>query len=83
MLPTKILVICADDSMATSVINSLSQAGFKVMHSHQGSGVIDLIHVERPSLIILDQELPDFNSLAIIRTLRSDEMNDRLPVVLI
>ena len=82
MLPIKILIISADDSMAISVMNSLSQAGYKVMHTRQGTGVIDLIQVEKPTLIILDKELPDFNSLAIIRTLRSDGQNNRLPVIL-
>jgi DNA-binding response OmpR family regulator len=82
MLPIKILIISADDSMAIAVMNSLSQVGYKVMHTRQGTGVIDLIQVEKPTLIILDKELPDFNSLAIIRTLRSDGQNNRLPVIL-
>ena len=43
---------------------------------------MDLIHGERPSLIILDGELPDFNSLAIIRALRSEEYSDSTPVIL-
>jgi DNA-binding response OmpR family regulator len=82
MLPTKILVISADDSMTTSVMNSLSQTGYKVKHTRHGAGVIDLIQAEKPTLIILDKELPDYNSLAIIRSLRTDEMNDRVPVIL-
>jgi DNA-binding response OmpR family regulator len=82
MLPTMILVISADDSMAKSVITSLSEAGYKVMHTHQGAGAIELIQVKKPTLIILDKELPDYNSLAIIRSLRSDELLDRLPVIL-
>ena len=82
MVTTKILVISADESMTNSVINSLSQAGYKVLHTRRGTGVIDLIQVEKPTLIIVDKELPDYNSLAIIRSLRSDEQNDRLPVIL-
>jgi DNA-binding response OmpR family regulator len=82
MLPTKIMVISADDSMATFVMNSLSQAGYTVEHTRHGAGVIDLIQAKKPTLIILDKELPDYNSLAIIRSLRSDEMNDRVPVIL-
>jgi DNA-binding response OmpR family regulator len=82
MLPTKILVISADDSMTNSVNTCLLQAGFKVLYTHRGAGAIDLIQAEKPTLIILDKELPDYNSLAIIRALRSDELYDRLPVVL-
>jgi DNA-binding response OmpR family regulator len=52
------------------------------MHTRRGTGVIDLIQAEKPTLIILDEELPDYNSLAIIRSLRSDGMNDSLFVIL-
>ena len=45
-------------------------------------GAIELIQAEKPVLIIIDKDLPDFNSLAIIRELRSDEIYDRLPVIL-
>jgi DNA-binding response OmpR family regulator len=82
MLPTKILLISADDSISHSVITSLSHSGYQVMHTSRGAGAIDLIQAEKPALIILDMELPDFNSLAIIRSLRSDELNDRTPVIL-
>ncbi|OGN94467.1 MAG: hypothetical protein A2Z71_09810 [Chloroflexi bacterium RBG_13_50_21] len=82
MLPIKILVISADDSMTKSVITCLSHSGYKVLHARRGAGAIDLIQVEKPALIILDMELPDFNSLAIIRSLRSDGLNDKLPVIL-
>jgi len=46
-------------------------------------GAMDFIHAEKPALIILDRELPDYNSLSIIRSIRSDEQNGRIPVVLI
>jgi DNA-binding response OmpR family regulator len=82
MLPTKILVISADDSLANSVTASLWQAGYQVLHVRRGVGMLDLIQAEKPILIIIDKELPDFNSLAIIRALRSDELYDRLPVIL-
>lgn len=83
MLPTKILLIIADDSTSNSVITCLKQTGYKVIHTSLGAGAIDLIHDEKPSLVILDVELPDFNSLAIIRSLRSEEYYDSTPVILI
>ncbi len=83
MLPTKILVISADDSLANSVNTCLWQAGYKVLHVRRGVGTLDLIQVEKHILIIIDKELPDFNSLAIIRALRSDEVNTILLDMLI
>jgi DNA-binding response OmpR family regulator len=62
MLPIKILIISADDSMANSIINSLSQAGYKVIHTQRGVDAIDLIRAKKPTLVILNRELPDYNS---------------------
>ncbi len=82
MAPPKILLISADTSLSRSVISCLSQTGYKVIHEIKGCGAIDLIHAEKPSLIIIDMILPDYNSLAIIRSLRSEEINTRTPVIL-
>lgn len=83
MLPIKILLFSADDSITSSITTCLQQTGYKVIHSLTGVGAMDLIHVEKPFLIILDMELPDYNSLAIIRSLRSEEFSDSTPVILI
>ncbi len=79
---SKILLISADDSTANSVIASLPQAEYKLMRIRRGIGAVELVKAEKPVLIIIDRNLPDFNSLAIIRDLRSDEIYDRLPVIL-
>jgi DNA-binding response OmpR family regulator len=82
MLPDKIMLISADTSMSLSVITCLSQTGYKVIHVTKGGGAIDLIHAEKPSLIIIDMVLPDYNSLTIIRSIRSEELYNRTPVIL-
>ena len=83
MQPSTILLISADDSTASSVIASLPQADYKVLRIRRGMGAIALVQAEKPVLIIIDKDLPDFNCLAIIRELRSDEIYARLPVILI
>jgi two-component system OmpR family response regulator len=82
MISTKILLITADDSMATSIITCLSQSGYQVVRSARGMGALELIHAEKPACLILDVELPDYNSMAIIRSLRSTDGDERLPVIL-
>jgi DNA-binding response OmpR family regulator len=82
MIPTKIMLISADTSITHSVVTSLIPGGYNVIHSPQGIGAMDLIRKEKPDLVILDLVLPDFNSLAILRSLRSDELNGRIPVIL-
>jgi two-component system alkaline phosphatase synthesis response regulator PhoP len=77
----KILLVSADISVINSVTSCLEDAGYEVIHSHLGAGALGLIQAERPALVILDWELPDFNSLAIIRALR-EEQTENIPVIL-
>jgi DNA-binding response OmpR family regulator len=83
MQTLKIMLISADDSMANSIYTCLTASGYKVIHILRGVGAIGFIHAEKPALIVLDIELPDFNSLAIIRSIRSNGIDDKIPVILI
>jgi DNA-binding response OmpR family regulator len=82
MVANKILLFSADESMTRIVIHSLKEAGYKVIHASSGMDALDSIHSELPALVILDMKLPDMNSLAIIRLLRSEESDARTPVIL-
>jgi DNA-binding response OmpR family regulator len=80
---TKVLLISADDSMSHSVCSCLIASGHKVINISRGVGATDIIRAEKPALVVLDIALPDFNSLAIVRSIRSDGLSDTLPVILI
>ena len=53
------------------------------MHFPNGIGAVDIIRLEKPSLVILDIALPGINSLAIVRIIRSEEIRARIPIILI
>ena len=82
MKSAKILLFSGDKSMTHSVASCLLEAGFTVVPVSHGIGALDVIHLENPTLLIFDQDLPGCKSLAIIRSLRSEETNGRLPVIL-
>ncbi len=82
MIPNLILLFSADISLVRSVGDCLAGVGFKVVHFSEGTGAVEAIHSEKPALVILDMNLPGINSLAIIRTLRSESQNGRVPVIL-
>jgi len=82
MKPVKILLFSGDISMTHSIASCLMEAGYKVVPVSHGIGALDVIHVEDPTLLIFDQELPGCKSLAIIRSLRLEESVGRLPVIL-
>ncbi len=83
MQPVKILLISADPTTMRSISTCLRQSGYLVYHTAQGAGAIDLIHSENPGLVVIDSDLPDYNSLAIIRAMRTEEFSHRIPVILI
>ncbi len=83
ILHNKILLLSADNVTTRSITACLTEGAFKVVHSSLGLGAIERIHNENPALIILDIDLPDFNSLAIIRLLRGDDLYRKLPVILL
>jgi DNA-binding response OmpR family regulator len=80
---TKILLISANHSLIRSLTSSLRQAGYQVIATSRGAVSLQLIQREKPALIILDVELPDYSSLAIVRSLRSDQRFPRYPLILI
>lgn len=82
MIVNKILLFSADYTFATAMISCLVQAGYKGIHNSSGNGAIELIQTEQPAAVILDIDLPDFSSVAIIRTLRSSAAGDRIPIIL-
>ncbi len=81
-LPMKIILITSDESMASAIGSCLTGSGYSVIQLSQGAGAVDLIRSEKPALIVLDINLPDFSSLAIIRSIRSDATIDTTPVIL-
>ena len=82
MVSNKILLFCADPSITHVLTSSLTESDYLVVNAKHGVGALDIIHSEKPALIILDIELPGMNSLAIIRSLRSEDVNGRTPVIL-
>ena len=83
IFPVKILLFSADPTLVRVVTSCMKEARFKTVNVSQGSGALDVIRVEKPALIILDMLLPDYSSLAIIRRLRNENHNGRIPVILI
>jgi DNA-binding response OmpR family regulator len=71
----KVLVV-EDDS-------ALRMALFKVIETGEGSRVIGLIQTEKPDLILLDLMLPGRDGMSILETMRSDEWDNKTPVIVL
>ena len=82
MFQRNILIISADEARARLIRNHLCGAGYLVEISRSGENAFDTLRIARPSLVLLDWQLPDLSGLAVIRRLRAAENTARLPVIL-
>lgn len=77
----KILVV--DDSMlVTNVLKvRLEHVGYKVFFAHDGHGAIEQVKIKKPDIILLDLMLPKSGGLEVIKNLRLDKQNDKIPII--
>lgn len=81
MPPAKILLFSADIPLANNIYTCLVNEGYKVIHLSSVIEAIEQIHKEKPELVILDKDLRDFSSMAIIRLIRANDEANKIPIV--
>jgi len=79
----KILVI--DDKLDTLLLlrELLSSRGYEVVTSNEAHEVKDIIHTERPDLILLDVVMPGKSGYDVCRELKEDRLTRLIPIVMI
>jgi DNA-binding response OmpR family regulator len=67
----KTAVICDDDRMISRVTKLiLAQRGFRVLEAVDGEAGLALILAERPSLVLLDLQMPNKDGIEVLRDLQ-------------
>jgi two-component system cell cycle response regulator len=80
--PSTILV--ADDSrLVRSVMaRALTAQGYRVLTAEDGVATVELAWSERPSLVLLDVEMPRMSGYQVTRLLRSEPRTADIPIVM-
>src|SRR5579871_4785154 len=78
---TKVLLIEDDDETAEEISAELTGRGFEVEWSSDGIDGLDKARSLRPDAMIVDRLLPGMDGLAIVDTLRKDQV--RTPVLVL
>ncbi len=80
-----VLVVEDDPDMVALLEAALRSEGVRVLTASDGDAAVELARTRRPSLLLLDLQLPDCHGLEVCRKLRSDpdpDLSD-LPVLIL
>jgi len=78
--PQSVLVVEDEQSIASFVSLYLKNAGYAVRAVGTGSGALNAVAAEMPSLIVLDLNLPDMDGIEICRRIRK---NSDVPILML
>ena len=59
----------------------LRKSGYAVISALNGEAALELVHTEKPDLILLDISLPKLNGYQVCRLLKSDKDYEHTPVI--
>jgi len=81
MVPKTIVVVDDDDSLVYMLKENLEAEGYDVRSGNDGETLLRLVDEKRPDLVLLDFNMPGWNGLQILETLRARAGLAQLPVV--
>ena len=82
-MSAKILVMDDDEVIRELVKLHLSRAGYEVLVAEDGVGGGLALQNQRPDLVLVDIDMPHFNGLELLKSIKSDPSVKRIPVMLI
>ncbi|MFA5140098.1 MAG: response regulator [Elusimicrobiota bacterium] len=80
---TTILVVDDDDHFRETLSDAMALREVAVEGAISGAQALERIGLRRPSLILLDVQLPDVNGFELCRALKSDRRYCDVPIVLL
>ncbi|MCK4913444.1 MAG: response regulator [Planctomycetes bacterium] len=80
---SRILIIEDERDVQKVIAKRLMGAGFEVLCADDGYRGVELIHNERPDLIVLDLQLPAGSGLTVLKNMRMSAYTRYTPVVVL
>jgi two-component system, OmpR family, alkaline phosphatase synthesis response regulator PhoP len=79
----RILVVDDDKQIVRLVKTYLEEANFSVLTAFDGDDALRVVRHERPDLIVLDVQLPGHDGWEITRHIRSEELLQTIPILML
>lgn len=79
------LILLVDDvpDHVTQYERALRESKVRVIVVNTGDAALSVVHLERPSCVVIDERLPDMDGWALCRAFKSDERSKTLPIILL
>lgn len=76
-------VLVADDIEASrlALAQTVESLGFRTVQASSGSGTLEIVHRNRPDIVLLDLLMPDLDGFEVTRILREQVTDRWLPVI--
>jgi pilus assembly protein CpaE len=78
----KILIVDGDLDTAQELQPILAAEGFEILIAVSGQGAVGMAQLNRPSLVLLDVQLPDMDGYEVCRLLRAAPATAKLPILI-
>lgn len=77
------ILIVDDSPLVHQVMEAhLQEAGYEILHAHDGFEAINLTFKEMPDLIILDINMPKINGWQVCRLLKDHPLSKQIPIII-
>jgi CheY-like chemotaxis protein len=70
--PATVLIVDDDPDMVLLLETTLRADGIRVITANDGESALKQVREQRPSLVLLDMQLPDLNGMKVCKTLRDE-----------
>ena len=80
---TRILVVDDEPDIAGLIRRYLERGGYQVLVAHDARTALETARQERPDLMTLDVNLPDFDGFTLLEWLKADPATAQIPVIML
>jgi two-component system phosphate regulon response regulator PhoB len=79
----RVLIVDDDPDILRLVTYNLAKAGYQTVTAATGRQALEIVHDRPPDLVILDLMLPDVDGMEVCRSLRSHDIPQRIPIIML
>ena len=82
-MPMGPILIVDDEPQSLAALDQILAADYRLVFGRSGAEAVSKAIKHRPSLILLDIQMPDMDGLAVCRCLKSDPRTEAIPVIFV